>query len=141
MGHVPVIDLSGPQNEVVKAVEHACSSSGFFLIRNHGVPEDVIAQQFEENRKFFALPEEEKAKIKVNEINRCWQEQTGGFVNASSACFCMRGTQLHNSASSRYLQGLEPDAAGVAGPDKPERGRHEGGPVLRARSAGAQGGE
>ena len=70
MGHVPVIDLSGPQDEVVKAVQSACSTSGFFLISNHGVPEDVIARSFEENKKFFSLPEEQKAKIKVNEMNR-----------------------------------------------------------------------
>jgi isopenicillin N synthase-like dioxygenase len=72
MGHVPVIDLSGPQDDVVKAVQSACSTSGFFLIQNHGVPEDVIARSFEENKKFFALPEEQKAKIKVNEMNRGW---------------------------------------------------------------------
>ena len=71
MGHVPVIDLSGPPDEVAKAVQSACSTSGFFLISNHGVPEDVIARSFEENKKFFALPEEQKAKIKVNEMNRC----------------------------------------------------------------------
>ena len=71
MGHVPVIDLSGPQDEVAKAVQSACSTSGFFLISNHGVPEEIIARSFEENKKFFALPEEQKAKIKVNEMNRC----------------------------------------------------------------------
>jgi isopenicillin N synthase-like dioxygenase len=78
MGHVPVIDLSKPQEEAAKAVEHACSTSGFFMISNHGVPEDVIARAFEENKKFFALPEEEKAKIKVNKLNRCgWQQPQG----------------------------------------------------------------
>jgi isopenicillin N synthase-like dioxygenase len=70
MGHVPVIDLSGPQGEVAKAVQSACSTSGFFLISNHGVSEDTIARSFEENKKFFALPEEQKTKIKVNEMNR-----------------------------------------------------------------------
>lgn len=70
MGHVPVIDLSGPSGEVAKALQSACSTSGFFLISNHGVPEDIIARSFEENKKFFALPEEQKAKIKVNEMNR-----------------------------------------------------------------------
>lgn len=75
MGQLPsvgVIDLSQPQEEVSKAVKQACTASGFFLISNHGVPEDIIQRHFAETKKFFDLPDEEKAKIKVNKINRGW---------------------------------------------------------------------
>lgn len=73
MGQLPtvgVIDLSQPQDEVSKAVKQACTTSGFFLISNHGVPEDIIQRHFAETKKFFDVPDEEKAKIKVNKINR-----------------------------------------------------------------------
>jgi non-haem dioxygenase in morphine synthesis N-terminal len=104
MGHVPVIDLSGPQDEVAKAVQSACSTSGFFLISNHGVPEDVIARSFEENKKFFALPEEQKAKIKVNEMNRhvlAWHRTHKQHMQAESAPYTDWSVALHNTTSLR----------------------------------------
>lgn len=40
-------------------------------VANHGVAEDLIEQTFEENRKFFALPEASKREILADENNRC----------------------------------------------------------------------
>ena len=41
----------------------ACVSAGFFYITNHGVNLDFLAEVFEQSKKFFALPLEEKMKV------------------------------------------------------------------------------
>ena len=48
-----------------KTVLQYSSNYVFSAVSNHGVSEDLIQEQFEENKKFFALPLEEKLKIKV----------------------------------------------------------------------------
>jgi isopenicillin N synthase-like dioxygenase len=67
---VPVIDLSRPNGEIVNTVLNACTTAGFFVVSNHGVPHATTQQMFQQNAEFFALPNEEKLKIKVNDINR-----------------------------------------------------------------------
>ena len=46
-------------------------SCGPIVVANHGVAEDLIEQTFEENRKFFALPEASKREILADKNNRC----------------------------------------------------------------------
>ncbi|WP_144107119.1 isopenicillin N synthase family dioxygenase [Paraburkholderia sp. BCC1886] len=68
--HVPVIDL-GPYFEgtpegrakVAKEVDEACRSIGFLVIRNHGVPAELIDRVTKVSREFFALPLAEKRKV------------------------------------------------------------------------------
>jgi isopenicillin N synthase-like dioxygenase len=71
---IPVIDLSGfiqdpnnPENECVKttrSIAEACRDYGFFYVKNHGVSEHVQNNLFNALKKFFALPVDEKEKIK-----------------------------------------------------------------------------
>jgi isopenicillin N synthase-like dioxygenase len=51
-------------NEVVR---EACQSSGFFRVVNHGVPRELMARALELQALFFALPDEEKAKVRPAE--------------------------------------------------------------------------
>lgn len=37
--------------------------SGFFYLVNHGIEKDLFQKVFEESRKFFMLPIEEKMKV------------------------------------------------------------------------------
>ncbi|KAI1496389.1 2og-Fe oxygenase family protein [Biscogniauxia marginata] len=69
---IPTIDLSEIDNPSVEARKHisdqiyeACHECGFFYIKNHGVPEDVIKQTFELLKKFFALDLETKMEAHV----------------------------------------------------------------------------
>ncbi len=39
-------------------------------VKNHGVPESLIRKLFEMQRKFFALPQEQKESILVDKNNR-----------------------------------------------------------------------
>lgn len=67
---VPVIDVSAllvegaDTSAVDAAVGEACREWGFFHATNHGVARDVLAGFDAASRGFFALGEEEKARIK-----------------------------------------------------------------------------
>uniref|UniRef100_A0ACD5V1R9 Uncharacterized protein n=1 Tax=Avena sativa TaxID=4498 RepID=A0ACD5V1R9_AVESA len=50
-----------------EAVREACRSSGFFRVVNHGVPRELMARALELQASFFALPDEEKAKVRAAE--------------------------------------------------------------------------
>ncbi len=74
---LPIIDLSGPlagdaaaTAEVARQINAACLTHGFFYVRNHGVPEPVIARTVEQAQLFFRQPIEEKRKAKVNMRHR-----------------------------------------------------------------------
>lgn len=40
-------------------------------VANHGIEEALVEQVFEQNGKFFSLPEQEKRRILADENNRC----------------------------------------------------------------------
>ena len=50
-----------------KQFQVACSFQELpiFAVCNHGVPEDIVEGQFAQSHAFFAMPLEEKLKIKV----------------------------------------------------------------------------
>ncbi|CAJ1432473.1 unnamed protein product [Effrenium voratum] len=57
-GKVPVIDLSASN-----AAEEMCRAAqefGFFVVRNHGLPEEAIDEAFGLSKKFFSQSKEEK---------------------------------------------------------------------------------
>ncbi len=67
---LPIIDISGlagtrPADRlaVARELRRACLEKGFFYVRNHGIPEDLVTRVFSESRKFFALPLTEKEAI------------------------------------------------------------------------------
>jgi isopenicillin N synthase-like dioxygenase len=91
---LPIVDVGGLWREASdaelsalgKQVFDACRSTGFFYIVNHGVPRDLVAQAFAANRRFHALPLEEKLGIKLNRWHRGYQA-LGGSTLVSSARF------------------------------------------------------
>ncbi|OAY70726.1 Gibberellin 20 oxidase 5 [Ananas comosus] len=75
---IPIVDLSpflcggggGDEAGVKLATEtigEACRHYGFFWIVNHGVPREHMARAIELSQAFFALPDEEKRKVKPAE--------------------------------------------------------------------------
>ncbi|KAK7386411.1 hypothetical protein VNO78_26627 [Psophocarpus tetragonolobus] len=51
--------------EVVRQLHKACTEAGFFYVKGHGIPETLLKEVRDETRRFFELPYEEKAKIKL----------------------------------------------------------------------------
>ncbi|KAK0232416.1 non-heme dioxygenase in morphine synthesis N-terminal-domain-containing protein [Armillaria nabsnona] len=68
--HVPVLSLvnsNTPERkaEIVRQIGEACTSSGFFQIADHPVPQELILIErvFETSVRFLALPVEERQKL------------------------------------------------------------------------------
>ncbi|KAJ0233166.1 Non-hem dioxygenase N-terminal domain-containing protein [Hirschfeldia incana] len=63
---IPLIDLQelrGPNRpKIIYQFAHACSSYGFFQIKNHGGPEKTIERMMTVAREFFRQPESERVK-------------------------------------------------------------------------------
>ncbi len=67
---IPVIDLEESfssslerRKRVAAEVRSACRDIGFFYVRNHGVPETLIAATLETSRRFFAKPAAAKMQL------------------------------------------------------------------------------
>lgn len=71
---VPIVDIralvSADADESARlaaaaAIGDACRNVGFFYVANHGIPEEDCDALLEESRRFFALPDEEKLKLRM----------------------------------------------------------------------------
>lgn len=63
---VEVIDFaawSSDRQSVAAQIDRACREIGFFYLQNHGVSSALLAQQFEQSRQFFALPQTAKQQL------------------------------------------------------------------------------
>lgn len=68
---IPTVDIScflkqpdsREAQEVISTVQQACVSSGFFLVKGHGVSTHLQKGIFEAASKFFHLPFEQKLKL------------------------------------------------------------------------------
>ncbi|CAL5029728.1 unnamed protein product [Urochloa decumbens] len=70
-GALPVVDLApfltgddGGIASATEAVREACRTHGFFRAVNHGVPAELLSRALQLSAAFFALPDEEKAKVR-----------------------------------------------------------------------------
>ncbi|KAK9859850.1 hypothetical protein WJX84_000391 [Apatococcus fuscideae] len=60
---VRIVDLAAPEASTAIEVSKACLENGFFYVRNHGVTQKVLEDQFEAGRKFFQLDSQTKMEI------------------------------------------------------------------------------
>lgn len=72
---IPIIDVSdlvsgeaGPEKEAAVALQigAACRDVGFFYVKNHGVPDEVIQKQLSESKMFFDRDSAEKKKLDIS---------------------------------------------------------------------------
>lgn len=68
---IPTIDISAfthgsdkEREEVVRQISDTCERIGFFLIKGHGVSDELLARTYASSRAFFDLPKEEKLEVK-----------------------------------------------------------------------------
>lgn len=81
---MPLVSLAAPEVESAEVLRRACLEHGFFYLADHGVPEAVVTEALEQQRRFFALPLDEKMRIKANSDYRC--ATVGGHAPPGTAC-------------------------------------------------------
>ncbi|WP_018411394.1 isopenicillin N synthase family dioxygenase [Methyloversatilis thermotolerans] len=69
LSEIPIIDFSpfrhggqAGKQAVAAQIAHACEHIGFFYLKGHDVPEQVLHDTFEQSRAFFHLPVAERQK-------------------------------------------------------------------------------
>ncbi|XP_057812547.1 2-oxoglutarate-dependent dioxygenase 19-like [Salvia miltiorrhiza] len=139
---IPIIDLSllASQNphlklKAVHDLDQACQQWGFFILVNHGVPEELIRGVIEAASEFFDLPEAEKPEFQPeNVLSRirygtsfnaatdnvfCWRDFVKVFVHPHFTCpdkpqslrkllpeYCERGRDVVTKLSKAISESL-----------------------------------
>ncbi|KAF9453148.1 Clavaminate synthase-like protein [Macrolepiota fuliginosa MF-IS2] len=70
---IPVIDFKAAtsndpraRRELADLIRDACINVGFFYLKNHGIPQELIDKTVEAGKRFFTLPDEEKMKLDIH---------------------------------------------------------------------------
>ena len=76
-GEIPVIDISclftndvSEMRSTADQIKSACERIGFFYIVNHGVPQQIVDNAFEESRRFFDQSETFKQRLLFDSNDR-----------------------------------------------------------------------
>ncbi|MDZ4370842.1 MAG: 2-oxoglutarate and iron-dependent oxygenase domain-containing protein [Phenylobacterium sp.] len=84
---LPLIDFAPARSgdpsgllEVGRQIHEACTTTGFFYITNHGLPQPVLDRAVGVMRTFFDLPLEQKRQVAVNKTHRGWHEIGGALM-------------------------------------------------------------
>ncbi len=98
---IPVIDLGGggggggdsegekkKKEKTAAAIREAATGSGFFYVRNHGIPEAVVGRALEAAKAFFAQDEEAKMRV--------WNRKT-----SSRNGYCPLGSSQINRSETK----------------------------------------
>jgi isopenicillin N synthase-like dioxygenase len=87
---IPTIDIAAlfgldphARREVAEDIGKACEEVGFFYIRNHGIPESLIAKVYERSAQFHHSPAECRARVHVQNSrgNRGWLPSTLDYLD------------------------------------------------------------
>ncbi|MBV9824752.1 MAG: isopenicillin N synthase family oxygenase [Alphaproteobacteria bacterium] len=75
-GRIPVLDVGpflagtqGAEAPLAREVARTCADTGFLVVANHGIAQELPARVFEVAAKFFARPEDDKLALKVGDLN------------------------------------------------------------------------
>jgi len=64
---VPIIDMSADDAVIIEQLRYACEVVGFMQVVGHGVSSDLIHRHAEFHRRFFALSNDAKEALRLNE--------------------------------------------------------------------------
>ena len=75
---VPIVDISALRDGsdatgVAAAIDSACRDTGFFCITGHGIDPELIARLDAAARRFFALPDADKATMAMVHGGKAWR--------------------------------------------------------------------
>ena len=57
------IDLKQPENVVLEKVRRVCTSTGFTILRNHGISQELLDAALANCEALFSLPQEKKESL------------------------------------------------------------------------------
>lgn len=84
---IPILDLGdylagveGAAERLAATLRDTQENVGFYVVVNHGVPREIIDRGYAELAKFFALPDDEKLKIRIN-------DKTVGYIPPRSTMY------------------------------------------------------
>jgi len=86
---IPVIDISdingGPEQRqgLAKSIKEASENTGFFYIKNHGIPDHIVAAAQEAAKTFFKQPIEKKLEVSKSRSQHFNGYSTKGTSKAS----------------------------------------------------------
>ena len=71
-GRIPVLDIgaylageAAAATPLARAIARTCEDTGFLVVANHGVPQQLVDGTFAVAQQFFARPEGDKLTLKV----------------------------------------------------------------------------
>ena len=92
MAEVPIVDIRG--HDAPQQIDAACRRIGFFCIAGHGVDPSLSTALDGAARAFFALPDDEKARIAMAHGGLAWRgwfplggELTSGVPDAKEGVY------------------------------------------------------
>ncbi len=65
MSDIASVSIARPLEEVAEELGRSYEEFGFAVIRDHGIPQELIDRAEEMSKRFFALPDETKRKYKI----------------------------------------------------------------------------
>ena len=85
---MPILDLTalnqgGDIKPVADRLRHACVTTGFFYVANHGIPQQVIDDLFATTKHYFDLPTEQRLAHRMDEKYRRGFMPQGTSIRAS----------------------------------------------------------
>ncbi|XP_020085191.1 protein DMR6-LIKE OXYGENASE 1-like isoform X2 [Ananas comosus] len=96
---IPLIDLHGllgpARSHVIKEIGSACRTDGFFMVKNHGIPEEVVREMLRVAREFFHLPEAERLKCYSDDPSRTTRLSTSFNVRTEKVSNWRDFLRLH----------------------------------------------
>jgi isopenicillin N synthase-like dioxygenase len=81
MSTIPVIDISPlfqrreerARAVIAREISRACRDTGFFYVRGHRIPPNLVCELDKASRRFFALKELEKSEIAMAHGGKAWR--------------------------------------------------------------------
>ena len=69
---IEVLDLTplndgGSLRELAEELDRACKTIGFFYVKNHGIPDDVLQNMFDATKRYFNIPIEDRMTHKIDD--------------------------------------------------------------------------
>ncbi len=127
-GVIPLLDVApylvgtpGALEKLGAELRYAFENVGFYYMKGHGVPPDMIASMYEAARRFHAQPMEDKLKLKINKHNIGYMPKGGSTARTSKV---QRNTKPSVNEAFFLRRDRAPDDPDVIA-DKPLRGLNQ----------------